>query len=102
MLVATIPLRAIPNQSVTLVLNSNTLEIEVLLGNSKTTLLGITVNGVSVLSGYPMAAGDDAICRTPASVNAKMGGFFFFECGNDSYPQYEMFGTSHSLIWVSQ
>ena len=94
-----ITLSAVPSQVIGTTLLNNRVQISIRPGNSKTTLLSIKLNDEEILSCYPMAAGDDGICKTPASVNGRLGGHFYFEYNGDSYPEYAKFGRRHFLIW---
>lgn len=91
-----LPLSAIPNQTLSITLGNRLFEIAVLLGQSGSTLVDITVDGVNLRSGYRAVHGNALL----GEVLSRKYGYLVFECDDGaSYPSYTQFGLTHGLYW---
>jgi hypothetical protein len=90
-----IPLRAVPNQSFTAILDGNTWAITLkTVGDA--TAVSLTLNNTALLTGARAAAGALVI----PSRYEESGNFLFLTAGNE-LPYYTQFGVTQSLVYVS-
>lgn len=92
----TIPLQAIPNQSLTVQIDNISYVIRVHLC-SNVMAFDITINGVLIIEGMRAVAGFPLI----PSKYLENGNFIFLT-QNDEYPYYDQFGTTQFLYFASQ
>lgn len=91
-----IPLSAVPNQTLTITLNDRLFEINVLTGQSGSTLVDVTVDGKNLVRGYRAVHAADLL---PMPLPVKYGYLVFFCDNGASYPDYTQFELSHGLYW---
>lgn len=91
-----IPLRAVPNQTLTCTLGKKLFDITVQLGASGGTLLSVTVDGVVLFSSLLSVRGAQMMI---APFAAQYGNLVWICADGDSYPAYTKFGTTHGLYW---
>lgn len=91
-----LPLASVPSQSLSITLDNRLFEIAVLLGESGSTLVDVTVDGVVLRSGYRATHGAAILGET---LSLKYG-YLVFECDDGaSYPSYTQFNLTHGLYW---
>jgi hypothetical protein len=93
-----IPLQAIPNQSLSILLGPNLFAISVLLGHSGGTLLTVSINDIPepVISGLLSVATSEMMLPPR---NLMWGSLRWALTDGDSYPDYTKFGKTHFLTW---
>lgn len=91
-----LPLTVIPNQSLSITLGGRLFEIAVLLGQSNSTLIDVTVEGEVLLKGFRCLHGADLLADP---LPLKYGHLVFLCDDGASYPAYERFGVAHNLFW---
>ena len=90
-----IPLQALPNQSFQIVLDNNTWAFTIKTTGGLTTV-SLTLNNVDILDSTPAVAGGFII-----PYEYLEAGNFFFTTQNYQLPNYEYFGTTQYLIYIS-
>lgn len=91
-----ISLASVPNQTLSITLGEHLFEIAVLLGQSNSTLIDVSVEGEVLLKGARCVHGAD-ILLDPLPL--KYGHLVFLCDDAASYPFYEQFGIKHNLFW---
>ncbi|MHC5541896.1 phage baseplate plug family protein [Singulisphaera rosea] len=90
-----VPIQAIPNQSFSVILDTNTWNF-LLKTVEDTTVVGLTLNGTDILDGARAVSGSLII---PSRYEES--GNFFFTTANFQLPFYTSFNVSQSLIYIS-
>lgn len=90
-----IPIQAIPNQSFSIILDSNTWNI-VLKTVEDITVVSLNLNGVDVVDSARAVAGSFVI---PSKYEES--GNFIFVTGSNQLPYYTEFGVTQALIYAS-
>lgn len=91
-----IPLQAIPNQSMPVLLGENIFTIEVQLGHSGGILLSVAVNDVVQVRSLLSVANSDML---PQPRSQMWGRLRWALLDGASYPDYKKFNTTHFLTW---
>ncbi len=91
-------IQAIPNQNFSCTLGGKLFDVSIQLGKSNSTLLSITVDGVTQFTGV-LSVNKAQMMLPPRNV---ANGNLMWLCDDGaSYPYYEQFGTTHNLYWWS-
>jgi hypothetical protein len=90
-----INLQAIPNQTFSITLDSNNYDIEI---NAATGCVGMSIvrNNIEVVTGMRVVAGFPVI-----PYQYLEDGNFVFTTANDDLPDWEQFGITQTLVYVS-
>lgn len=92
-----IPLAAVPNQKLTTQLDGNQWDITV-TRTANGTAISVDVNGVTIASGVRPVA-QQTVFFSP--LMAKFGNLVF-DCEDGAcYPDYNLFGTTHNLYFLT-
>lgn len=92
-----VQLQAVPNQELTCLLGGRLFGITVQLGPSNSTLLTVTVDGTTVISGHLSVANTSMM---PAPQNKRFGNIGWLCEDGASYPTYQNFANGlHNLYW---
>jgi hypothetical protein len=92
-----IPLAAIPNQSLSVLLNSQQFDLRIIDCGNGVTAIDITINntilitGIRIVPNFPIIASD-----------YMENGNFILQTLNDEYPDYTRFGVDQFLIYANQ
>lgn len=93
-----IPLQAIPNQSLTYTSTEGVRYALNLRTVGDITLVDIDINGTRTISGKACVPGRPLL---PYQYQEGQGGNFAFYTPNDELPYYESFGVTHDLVYVT-
>ena len=92
-----IPLQAVPNQSLSVLLDGNNYEIKIKSIGDELMAIDIVKNNVSLIEGQRMVP---SFFLIPYGYKGQDGNFSLIT-DNNEYPFYELFGISQSLLYFS-
>ena len=93
-----IPLNAVPNQSLSVILDNNNWGIT-LKTIDYATIVSLTLNGTDITWMVPVRLPEPLII--PAQYEEQDSGNFFFSTANLQIPFYNQFGLTQSLLYAS-